>query len=294
MARNGGGARWNEDTQSWERTEAAPPPHPVAPPPMPTAPPPVPPTAPHPDLTTGPAPAGPSGAGASGRRSRLTQPVMIGATAVAILVAGCGVGWLLWGQGDDGRVRATPTASVSASAGDTDRTADPDTADPGASDASEAAGTDGAVPDGYERVQDDYGFTTVVPEGWERTTARSSAFYTAPDGRSLIQIFEITEDYYTPYEALQKASDNLAREDGYEELSLQEQVEEDDSGLGGAELVYAYDSERLDGDRAQVIDRAFTAPNGRKYAVLSSGPATDWPTQRTRESIALRFFEPAP
>ncbi|MEU4080354.1 hypothetical protein DEJ45_13905 [Streptomyces venezuelae] len=249
---------------------------------------------------------GPAGGGTPEARPPRSRTAVAAGVAAAVLAAGSVGGWLLW-RGDGGAEGAAgPAASVSVSDGTTptgDPTADPTaepTADPTSgtpSDGPSSAGPSGsaapggAPPAGYRVLKDLKGFTIAVPDGWHRTESDDGVFYNAPDGRSLLQVFVVTEPGLTPYEALRAASQNgRTTKPGYQELGLERITGEPGVPADTAELVYAYT--RDDGSRRKVVDRAFTAEDGNHYAVLAAGPETDWPKQRTSLSVALRFFRP--
>ncbi|MFC9736371.1 hypothetical protein ACFIN9_15570 [Streptomyces noursei] len=288
--------RWNPDTQSWETG----PPRPVRPytgpmPPRPAAPPPA--------GAVGPDPAGPAApayppepphapgaddvAGASvpaGATSHRTR-VLIAAAATAVVAAGAGGAYLLWGRGPDAPPAGRPTAAASSGptavpTGTGASTATP-TADPSAT---------ATVPEGYRLVHDDKGFTLAVPDGWRRDVRSTGVFYTSPDTRSLLQVFQITEPDLTPRQALEQASQGLSGNPGYQELGIAPR--RGPGGTDGAVLTYAYDSDRL-GLRVQAVDCAFTVPDGRQFAVLVLGPESDWPQQETIQRIALESFGPS-
>ncbi|MFH8711451.1 hypothetical protein [Streptomyces zaomyceticus] len=367
MSGDGGGARWNDETQSWETGPATPGPAggvgagPVAG----GAPWPVgegtvrgpvaqePPTGPASGPATGPAP-GPASASAFVKgdgggpvvplppppppqytpgpapeydpgyapayipetggwqystpggpvpeaRPRARGAVAAG-VAVAVLAAGSVGGWLLWGRDDGGSPAAGGSpASVSASeetGADTTAPTSGSPSDPSSGTPSDSAPpsgtatpTDGAPPAGYGVVTDLKGFTIAVPDGWDRTETDQGVFYNAPDRRSLLQIFVVTEAGLTPYEALRGASeDGRATKPGYREISLERVTGEPGAPADSAELVYAYT--RDDGSRRKVVDRAFTAADGNHFAILVAGPESDWPKQRESLSVALKFFRP--
>ncbi|MFJ3534563.1 serine/arginine repetitive matrix protein 2 [Streptomyces sp. NPDC090109] len=322
----GGGARWNDATQSWE-TDApgagpAPAPGPVggSGPLLPPLPPPPPPSAPEhaPEYGSehtlayetryGPgagAQYGPEHGPEHGPRyvpetgtwqyappppprSSARAAVVAGVVAAAV-AAGSVAGWMLWG-GDDGKAPAAgPPASVSAS-DPAPEEAPPDT--PAPSPSTTATPTDDVPPPGYRAVKDLKSFTIAIPEDWHRTESDQGVFYNAPNGRSLLQVFVVTEDGLTPYDALRGTSrDGRANKPGYEEISLERITGEPDAPADTAELVYAYDR---DGGRRKVVDRAFTAADGNHYAILAAGPEEDWPKQREVLRVALEFFEPGP
>ncbi|WP_411073751.1 hypothetical protein [Streptomyces sp. cmx-4-7] len=317
----GGGARWNDETQSWETGAPAPAPGPVGGggPLLPPLPPPPPPTAPEygpgsrpeyepgqgPDPAYGPEHTlthetrhGPRYVPETGGWEYAPPPpppprpsartAVVAGVVAAVLAAGSVGGWLLWG-GDDGRAPAAgPPASAS------DPTSDPateETTDQSSGTASPTP-TDGVPPPGYRAVEDLKSFTIAIPEDWNRTESDQGVFYNAPDGRSLLQVFVVTEAGLTPYEALRGTSrDGAANKPGYEEISLERVTGEPDAPADTVELVYAYDR---DGGRRKVVDRAFTAPDGNHYAILAAGPEEDWPKQREVLRVALEFFEPGP
>lgn len=315
-ARRGGGAHWNDETQSWEQGE--PPPHrdtapgPARPPaaPPPSSPPlfgapPPPGFAPSPggyheaetqgayDLPRDPAYPPPYAPPEPGRRR---QRAVVAAVAAAVLAGGAAGGWLLWGRDDgQGSAGAGASASVTRTESPTDSptpaptdtptqtpTQTPtDSASPGTSTA--------AVPDGYRRVADPLGWSVAVPATWNRAEERSSAFYRSPDQRYLLQMFRLTEPGITPYEALRITSSNLSHNRGYQEISLRRMTEV--TGTDAAELVYAY-NRTVQTDRIQGVARSFVAGNGVPYTVLVYGPVGDWPAQLGVLNTVLGTFEP--
>ncbi|KAA6214437.1 hypothetical protein CP973_35670 [Streptomyces albofaciens JCM 4342] len=304
-----GGARWNDEEQRWESGSPVPAPYTSPPPTKPGfLPGPGSPQPPGADFYTDetaaatnpppyPLPTAPPSASPPATRPRTwSTPVAVGA-AVAVVAAGFGGGWLLWG-GDDTTVRSDARTSASPTAPTPDRggaTAPPGVPS-GATDTppygSTASGSpSGALPSGYRLARDSAGFSIAVPQGWQRTERKDGVFYTAPDERYLLQVFEITEPDITPREALQATSRDLAGKPGYVQMSLGPVT---DIGLstGATELVYAYDSEKL-GVRARVTDRAFTVPDGRQFAVLVLGPDADWPAQARIQQTALQHFSPS-
>ncbi|MEU2792785.1 hypothetical protein [Streptomyces sp. NPDC007100] len=275
------GVRWNDEAQCWDTGGPAPAPYTSPLPPKPGF---------VPDQ--GPVPPPPGAGAPPARRVAWSVPVVVGA-AVAVVAAGFGGGWLLWG-GDSGAVRAEDgRSSASASPGSPGPHKAPGTGDVPAGSATggpSSGAPSGALPAGYRLVRDSAGFTLAVPETWQRSARKDGVFYTAPDQRYLLQIFEITEPDITPYEALKATSESLADKPGYVEMSLGP-VGDVGVGTGATELVYAYDSDKL-GVRARVTDRAFTVPDGRQFAVLVLGPDAEWPTQARIQRTALEHFAP--
>ncbi|MFF8784211.1 hypothetical protein [Streptomyces sp. NPDC015125] len=211
--------------------------------------------------------------------------LMAGA-AVAVIAAAVGGGYLLWGHSDDDPAAARPAARTKASA--SENTATAPTSAPAGTKTPTPLSTD--LPEGYRLVHDKKGFTLALPGTWKRSVRGTGVFYTSPDDRRLLQIFEISEPDTTPYEALETASRGLSGNPGYKEISL-EPLGYPGPGADATQLVYAYDNERL-GERVKVVDCAFTAADGRQYAVLVLGPEADWPEQEETQQNILRSFVP--
>lgn len=287
--------RWNASAQRWETDEAAlpyqppPPPRPgtvplVAPPPLAEW------SEPEPPQPPGP------------YRRRLPARTVAVAAVAALVVGGGVAAWLTWGT-DDGD--ETPAAKRSTAATSPRYYASPESeevSDPelsGAEDdvsGEEEAGPSGespGLPDGFTTHEDPAGYTLAVPEDWKRSEKKTGVFYTAPDKRSLLQVFVVTEEDLTPEEAVAHSSQDLStRNKDYREIALGpvDGGPENPSG-DAAELTYAYESEQTGGTR-EVIERAFTAVDGKQYAILVAGPEADATDQRTTLDTALAHFTP--
>ncbi|MFB6436629.1 hypothetical protein ACFCVY_07585 [Streptomyces sp. NPDC056411] len=306
--KHGGQPRWNNETQRWEDGTPPPAPYTGPMPPRPTFAPSAGGT-PTGGPSAGGTPAGtvpspatelrfapdsryaplPADEPAAGFRHRTA---LVAGVAVAVIAAAAGGGYLLWGHPGDAPAVARPAARTKATASDhTTTTASPTGASSGAT-----AGTgtptplSTELPDGYRLVHDEKGFTLAVPSTWKRSERRTGVFYTAPDDRGLLQIFEVSEPDTTPYEALETASRGLSGNPGYQEISL-EPLGYPGPGTDATQLVYAYDSERLH-ERVKVVDCAFTVADGRQFAVLVLGPEADWPEQEGTQQNVLRSFVP--
>ncbi|MGV9241484.1 hypothetical protein ACWDN9_35965, partial [Streptomyces nigra] len=146
------------------------------------------------------------------------------------------------------------------------------------------------VPDGHRLVDDPSGFTTVVPEDWTRSERDGGAvvFYTSPDERRLLQIFEVVEPGLTPDGALGEAFKTLSEQPGFTEISRGPVPGETDA----SELVYEYDSKDL-GERVRAVDRVFRTDDGGLYAMVVRGATDDWPTTQEILQNARSAFTPS-
>jgi hypothetical protein len=261
----GAGARWNAETGNWEQGAADP----------------------YPSYSP---PSGP-------RRPRNTA--LLGTAVVLVLLAvGVVGGWMMWGRDSGGNradrsaqaSTAAPSVTEQRSAQETLQQPDEDSGeDPEVTRTTPApsSGEPSDVPAGYIPVQDEAGFSAVVPGDWRRTREGSQVFYTSTDGRHMLQVSLPSTPELTPYQALRGASDHLASvSPGYVQIRLEEIP-----GQQAAQLIYAYDSATL-GERRQAADVAFQATDHRQYAFLVIGPAAEWPQQTETLRIALNGFAP--
>ncbi|MHC0434223.1 hypothetical protein ACX6XY_29245 [Streptomyces sp. O3] len=313
-----GEVRWNAHTQRWESTA----PHRRRPF---TAPPPPRPTS---DPSAGSEAAGTAGtAGTSWQQVGTAAPggplggppprpwrrraVVVVPVVVAALLAGLGV-WLRFGQGDDGQPDATgvtgsgsPGTPPSLTAGappDPSRLpspSSPPSLSPSPSPSLASSPASSGPPPGFQSFTEPE-FAIDVPEGWERRTEPGQAgvtvyFYEEPGGGPrFLQVFPVTEEGYTPRKAL-AVTDEIKRDGpdtGYVRNSLRDVRVSTRAGAPqgpAAELDYSYDSDKW-GTRLRVLDRVFHADGDTLYAVLSSGPADEWPTQRLVLTAAVGSF----
>ncbi|WP_431034115.1 hypothetical protein ACQYWQ_10890 [Streptomyces sp. P6-2-1] len=294
--------RWNAFAQRWEHggsTTVSPPPVPDAAPyvvaPAETA-------APDPYGTVlppvtwdpGPPPQQPSGRPRNKRALLLAAAVVVAAGAVALT-------WVLLDTGDEGPAEAHKPAGVSAAPDPTpgeegDLSApDPSAEEPSAEETSEETPSDdpSALPEGFVATDDPAGYGLAVPEDWERSEKDGSVFYTSPDELSLLQLFEITDHGLSPEDAVAQASEDLGRRtEQYEQITLGPTRSGPENPKGdAAELVYSYESDKVGGTRLG-IERAFTATDGKRYAVLAAAPDTTETSQREVLETALAHFTP--
>ncbi|MEU9099254.1 hypothetical protein [Streptomyces sp. NPDC048361] len=223
------------------------------------------------------------------RRGRRV-PVAVLVALIVVAVAGAGGGYLM-ARGGHGHAKAAPSSSASGAPSDTpDRTGDGKGGPSLTASPSPSASPSATVPVGFQLAQDPKGFRLYVPQGWTREDqGAKGVFFNSPDRKRLIQVYALGGSALTPYDALKQTSGELAKNPGYQEISLA-----DDATVPGitgpvARLVYAYDNQEL-GHRRQVADYAFLTPGGDQYAVLSAAPADAWPEQENTLKTALSVF----
>ncbi|WP_328300405.1 hypothetical protein OG389_23415 [Streptomyces sp. NBC_00435] len=216
--------------------------------------------------------------------------------AVAALVLGAGAVWFV--ARDTGE-QAVPESTASSVQPSGDGPGTPSAAgsptgtssvQPGASPTlgpSTSPGPSGSAA-GHDTVRDAKGFTVAVPTGWVREDGATGVFYRSPDRAALIQIFQVSEPELTPLGAVRGASAYLrAQTTGYQEIRIGPVQGATEAG----ELVYEYDSAESRG-RRRGVERVFFAQDGRKWAVLTAGPAAEWTLTQEHHTAALTAFRP--
>ncbi|MDX3376703.1 serine/arginine repetitive matrix protein 2 [Streptomyces sp. ME02-6991-2A] len=238
-------------------------------------------------------------------RERIT-PLTAG-LAVAVLAAGAAALWFTVGGGggdggrNDARGRTASAPAEEATGPDAGFPDGTDGTDDVRSEPTDATATDAESPDtespdagdpppGYVTQDDEEGFRIAVPEEWsERTKKTGGVFYEPFGSGELLQVFRVSEPGMTALDAVRAASEDRSVSPGFEEV----RIGAVDNPLGGeaAELVYAYDSEDS-GGRRRVLERVFTASDGRLYAVLVAAPDEQWPRHEEILSTAVTHFDP--
>jgi len=223
------------------------------------------------------------GAGAAGRPRRRGRTVAL-VLAFAVLVGGGGaLAWNQLGNGStDGRRNDTsPTDAATASPSPFPSTAS------GADDAS------GAVPEGWQRVDDPLGFSVVVPQGWKRKVTGSQIDYTPDGGRHFLRIaVDDSPDFDTAYGHLADLEQQLQRLADYQRVSLDSNIYRD---CQGALWDFTWTAVPKDGPfpgERRAIEQSYISRDGVEYAIYFSSPAADWDTARKQFDTVLRGWRP--
>ncbi|MDI3405463.1 hypothetical protein [Streptomyces cavernicola] len=301
-----GGVRWNPETQSWDTGGPQPAPYTPPPPPRPEH---APGGGEHAPGGGEQGPGGPQFGPLPSEESSGLPPwqppvpepqsrpwyrrgAVVGSVVVAVLAAGLG-SYLLWGRGAEPAPDAKPSAPPSVTGSppaDQGPTGEPDPAE-----STESASPSASVPAGY-RAAAEPEFTLAVPEDWERRTEEGKNgvtlyYYEAPEGPERLQVFQVTEDAATPMSTVKLAEKDLKRLPGYERNALGPVSHPHGEA---AELDYTYMSDEWSME-LRTLDRI--VPGGPDdptlWAVLSIGPADDWPGQRQVMEDALGSFTTA-
>ncbi|MFE6553051.1 hypothetical protein ACFVHS_32305 [Streptomyces sp. NPDC057746] len=223
---------------------------------------------PYPDRVP-PAPAAPGGL-----NRRVLWSVVVGAAVVGVGVSL--VLSLVIGPGDDkGDKRSA--ASAATTPGPTGATESSGAPSPTGGPASPST-SPSALPTGYASRDDGEGFRIAVPEGWTRSTVKSTygirvVNYRSADHSHRIQVYQVAESSPdASFELYLSAA--TAKPAGFKEISLRNL---DDGEFTGSRLEYLADT--IKGEPAvgpwHVYDERFVAADGNIYAIAVYGPDAD-------------------
>lgn len=224
----------------------------------------------------------PYGAPAAAPRRKMRLRGFVLAVALAAVVGG-GTAVVLQQQEDrdrSGGTAAGPSESPSDAAPTPTKTGETDST--------------GALPEGWVRRDDPFGFSVVLPGAdWKRTVfdeATGQVDYTPDGGEHFLRIaVDETPDFDDPYEHLrdldQQTSSRLV---DYQRLGLQRLTYRDrDAGrLEYTWTALAKDT-RFPGPR-RAVDQMYLSRDGVEYAIYMSAPAADWDTAREQFRTILQ------
>lgn len=228
------------------------------------------------------------------RRSRLVRVQRVAMLSLAGVLLVSSAGFTVWraverhndkveaeraAASASARARAEESRAAKASASASALARDQALADPSDSDIS------AKPPAGYERYEDDEGWTADVPEGWKRTAQEreghpSVVTYESKDGSRRLMIFGVEES--DPLSSVQLADRYLAgKEDGkgaegYHRIGMGKLPgtgSDDGYGTPAAYLEYTY-TDKESGDERRTLDERFSAADGYLYAVTATGAAS--------------------
>jgi len=147
----------------------------------------------------------------------------------------------------------------------------------------------GVTPGGYERIEDEAGWSVAIPVGWGRTAREGEndatvVNYESPEDHRRLQVFWVEDN--SPYESVTLADEELRETASeYRRISLK-------SLPGGAAVLeYTYEK-RESGSSRHAVDHRFRASDGEYYAIAGSGPAGGSRQEAEMVQVAVSSFCP--
>ncbi|WP_327067342.1 serine/threonine-protein kinase [Kitasatospora sp. NBC_01302] len=213
-------------------------------------------------------------------------------TALAGLVAAVVSGAVAFGVVHLEHSGGTPTADPSASMSPTP-SASP--GGPATSAPTGAAGPSGPAPAGYAWTTDPSGFRFPLPSDgptWQRSMDDKNQIYYSPDNKRHFLQFAVTVgDPVRPYDNMLSMEGQLkGNSTNYRRLSL-EQINV--HGHEAARLEWSYTQiQGPNPGKRTVVDEEYRDSDGTSYAILSSGPDSDWTATQQRLTAVLNGFAP--
>ncbi|MGW2862688.1 serine/threonine-protein kinase [Streptomyces sp. NPDC001205] len=154
-------------------------------------------------------------------------------------------------------------------------------------------GGDPSVPDGWQRVKDQAGFSLLVPKGWKRQLDGSEIDYTPDNGKHRIRI-SVTKspDFENPYMHMLNMEKSLKdRLPQYKRVTLHGNNFRDQVKSSLWEFTYV-EKQDFPGKR-HAIDQMYYGDGGKpEYALYMSGPDEDWATIRQQFDTVLQGWQP--
>ncbi|MFE5541008.1 hypothetical protein [Streptomyces sp. NPDC056492] len=147
------------------------------------------------------------------------------------------------------------------------------------------------VPDGYKVLRSaGSGFRVAVPDDWQLSTSESGGavgtVFRPEQGRgSLLQVFPVTGGSDNACEVLVEGTKELSSRDGYRRLSLGAK------DTTGCEIVYEIPDGETKGT-AHAIGRLTVASDGSRWVLMGFAPVAEAKAVRTRMAAALGSFRP--
>ncbi|MFI6344739.1 hypothetical protein [Streptomyces sp. NPDC050560] len=230
------------------------------------------------EILASPGEGGPGGGGGRG-------PMVWIATIVGALLIGgaAAAGVLLWQDhkdDSDGRGAPSPGHSAGSRQGDGAASDDGAVGTSGGGGDGTSGGGDGAapaepsVPTGYHEVEDEKGFSFVIPMYWSRTGVErdSQITYAGATGSDHFLVGVIPEAGYDSYDNFLHMEEIAAAEkSGYRRISLRENTFR---GRPGALWEYTYTDDA--GQPVHCEDQGYVAENGTEYSILLCGHDDSW------------------
>ncbi|MEU8838906.1 hypothetical protein AB0D97_07185 [Streptomyces roseus] len=157
--------------------------------------------------------------------------------------------------------------------------------------ASYLTGDSAQVPDGYKVLRSaGAGFRVAVPDDWQLSASESGGtigtVFRPEQGRGrLLQVYRVTGGSDNACEVLIEDTKGLSSRDGYRRISLGA------TDTTGCEIVYELPDGETNGT-AHAIGRLTVASDGSRWVLMGFGPVAETKAVRTRMAAALGSFRP--
>ncbi|WP_329137105.1 serine/threonine-protein kinase [Streptomyces sp. NBC_00670] len=226
--------------------------------------------------------------GAGGRPGRRGRTIALVLAFAVVVGAGGALAWNYVGNGGTDGHRTDTSATDAATASPSG------SGSPSASASSGADGAaSGAVPDGWQRVDDPLGFSIVVPDGWKRQVEGTQIDYTPDGGEHFLRVaIDDSPDFDTAYAHQVDLEQQLKRLVDYKRVSLVANTYRD---CQGALWDFTWTALAKDGPfpgPRRAIEQAYISRDGVEYVLYFSSPAGDWDTARQQFDKVLRGWRP--
>ncbi|MFI1398874.1 protein kinase [Streptomyces sp. NPDC020681] len=144
---------------------------------------------------------------------------------------------------------------------------------------------------GWHRVNDEAGFSLLVPNGWKRQLDGDQIDYTPDNGKHRIRISsDETPDFENPYMHMLDLEKQLQRLPKYKRLKLAPNTFRDQTN--SALWEFTWTERKTHPGKRRAIDQIYYEDDGTEYALYMSGPAEDWATTREQFDIMLQSWRP--
>ncbi|MGW1216579.1 protein kinase domain-containing protein [Streptomyces sp. NPDC002499] len=227
-------------------------------------------------------PEGPTGVGPgpAPRRRRL-RTLVLAVVLAAVVGGGTVVALQKWDEGrqNDGSGSVSSSPEPSASSTSTEN-------------------TNGAVPAGWRKYDDPWGFSVYLPAGWKRSVVGvdgdlRQVDYTPDGGEHFVRIaVDTSPDFATAYDHQADLDQQLqVRLVDYKTVRLQKNIYRD---RDGSVWEYTWTARAKDtpfpGPR-RAVEETYIARDGTEYVIYISSPAADWATTSKQFTSVLQGWQ---
>ncbi|MEU0968856.1 protein kinase [Streptomyces sp. NPDC005917] len=169
----------------------------------------------------------------------------------------------------------------------------------GSSSGSSTSAPDGAVPAGWQSVDDPLGFRLTLPKGWKRSVFGidgdlKQIDYTPDNGRHFVRIaIDSSPDFADALAHQLDLEQQLQRLVDYQRVTMKKNLYRD---RDGSLWEYTWTALKKDGANAagprRAIEETYYSRAGAEYAIYMSSPAKDWATASKQFKWVLQSWDP--